>query len=259
MALLAQEREQVVGRARPEHLAGLERQLERRRPEVGEQDVEVVRIEARLLGRALEQELRVVDDVLVDRRARGDEDRDAGPGPPPGPAELLPRRRRSSPGSRPGSTTSSRPMSTPSSRAFVATTPRISPSRRPRSIARRSVGQVAAAIAADPRPRAVALAERLAQPGQEQLDRDARPPEHDRLAAGPQERQRPALGQGHGRAAGAARRVEHRRIDEQDVALAGRRPVAVVRTRTGRPVSASASSPGFPIVAEQQTITGWLP
>ena len=36
---------------------------------------------------------------------------------------------------------SRRPMSTPSSRAFVATTPRISPSRRPCSIDRRSVGR----------------------------------------------------------------------------------------------------------------------
>ena len=67
VALLAEEREQVVGRAGPEDLAGLERQLERRRPQVGEQHVEVVRVEPRLLRRAAEEELRVVDDVLVDR------------------------------------------------------------------------------------------------------------------------------------------------------------------------------------------------
>ena len=46
---LAEEREQVVRRSRPEPLAGLERQLERRRAEVREQDVEVVRVQARLL------------------------------------------------------------------------------------------------------------------------------------------------------------------------------------------------------------------
>ena len=91
--LLGEEREQVVGRARPEHLARLERQLEGRRAQVGEQDVQVVRIEPGLLGRALEQELRVVDDVLVDRRARRDEDGDARALPPPGPPELLPGRR----------------------------------------------------------------------------------------------------------------------------------------------------------------------
>ena len=30
-------------------------------------------------------------------------------------------------------------------------------------------------------------------------------------------------------------------------------------SRLGRPVSVCASSAGFPMVAEQQTITGWLP
>ena len=44
VALLGEEREQVVGRRRPEHLARLERQLERRGAQVGEQDVEVVRV-----------------------------------------------------------------------------------------------------------------------------------------------------------------------------------------------------------------------
>ena len=45
VALLGEEREQVVGRRRPEHLARFERQLERRGAQVGEQDVEVVRVE----------------------------------------------------------------------------------------------------------------------------------------------------------------------------------------------------------------------
>ena len=67
--------------------------------------------------------------------------------------------------------------------------------------------EVAAAIAADATPRAVALAQRFAQAGQQQLDGDPRPPEHDRLAAGAQERECPALGQRHGRAARAARRA----------------------------------------------------
>ena len=30
-------------------------------------------------------------------------------------------------------------------------------------------------------------------------------------------------------------------------------------SRAGRPVSGAASSAGFPIVAEQQTMTGWVP
>jgi hypothetical protein len=70
VVLLGQEREQVVGRPGTEHLARLERQLERGGLQVGQQDVQVVRIEAGLFGRPGEQELRVVDDVLVDRRGR---------------------------------------------------------------------------------------------------------------------------------------------------------------------------------------------
>src|SRR6476619_7727648 len=55
--------------------------------------MQFVRVEACLLGRPLEQELRVVDDVLVDRRPRGDQDGDARALPPARPAELLPRGR----------------------------------------------------------------------------------------------------------------------------------------------------------------------
>ena len=93
MAFLGKECEQVIGRPRPEDLAGIERQLEGRCAQVGQQDVQVVRVEARLLGRSLEQELRMVDDVLVDRRSRGDQDGDAGALPTAGAAELLPGRR----------------------------------------------------------------------------------------------------------------------------------------------------------------------
>ena len=59
------------------------------RPEVRQEDVQVVGVEARLRPGA-EQELRVVDDVLVDRGAGRDHDADAGPRPPTGPPELLP-------------------------------------------------------------------------------------------------------------------------------------------------------------------------
>ena len=50
--LLGEERQQVVRGRRPEDLARLERQLEGGRLEVGEQDVEVVRVQPRLLRRA---------------------------------------------------------------------------------------------------------------------------------------------------------------------------------------------------------------
>ena len=70
------------------------------------------------------------------------------------------------------------------------------------------------------------------------------PAEHDRLAAGPEERQRPAMGEGQGRAAGAGGDgSSQRRIDEEDVALARRRAVAVDEDR--RPAG-EASRPARP-------------
>ncbi len=83
--------------------------------------------------------------------------------------------------------------------------------------------QVAAAVAADPGARAATLAQQFAQAGQKQLHRDARAPEHDRLATCPQEWQGPSLGEVHRRAARPALRVKDRRIDEQDVPLPGGR------------------------------------
>ena len=76
----AEEGQQRLGLGRAETLARLERQLEAGGLEVAEQDVQVVRIQAGLLGRRVEQELRMLDDVAVDRPAAGDQDRDAGPG-----------------------------------------------------------------------------------------------------------------------------------------------------------------------------------
>jgi hypothetical protein len=117
-------------------------------------------------------------------------------------------------------------MSTPSSSALVATTPRISPSRRPFSIA-----QVAAAVAAHPRPRPEILAERLAQGRQHDLDRGPAAAEDDGLTAGPEERHRPAMSQGQVGAAGTRRDMGEGRFDEQDVPLARRRAVPVDQDR----------------------------
>ncbi len=49
MARLRQERQEIVGRPRAEPLAGLERHLEDGGPQVGEQDMEIVRIDPSLL------------------------------------------------------------------------------------------------------------------------------------------------------------------------------------------------------------------
>ena len=159
-------------------------------------------------------------------RARRDEDRDARALAPARPAELLPRRR-----DRARVAGQDRDVQAPDVDAELERIGRddaedlaVAQPSLDRPALRR---QVAAAVAADATARPVALAQRLAEAGQQQLDRDARPPEDDGLAPGAQERQRPALGQRHGRAARAARRFDEGRVDEQDVALAGRGAVAV--------------------------------
>ena len=149
-------------------------------------------------------------------------------------------------------------MSTPSSSALVETTPRISPSRRPVLDGPALRGQVAAAVAPDAAARAVALPERLAQTGEQQLDRDPRPTEDDRLAAGAQEGEGPTLRQRHGRSTRAARGLQDRRVHEQHVAFAGRGAVPVHQPRRS-PGQHRGELAGFPIVAEQHTMIGLLP
>ena len=231
VALLADEREEVVHRPRPEDLARLEGPLERRATQVREQDVEVVRIDPGLLGRALEEELRVVDDVLVDGRARRDEHADADALAPSGATELLPCARDRARIAREHGDVERADVDARAPARSSRRRPRISPSRRPRSIARRSVGQVAAAVATDSRSRPEVLPQRLAKPRQDDLDRDPRPPEDDRLAARADERQRPTLGMRQRRAARARGGVEQRRVDEEHVSRARGRPVPVDEPR----------------------------
>ena len=223
MTLLTQEGEQVVGWTRAEPFARFEREFERGSAQVREQDVQVVRIDTGLLRWPLEQELGVMDDVLVDRRTRGDEDRDARPGPPPGSTELLPGRR-----DRARIAGQDRRVESTDVDAELERVGRDDAEDLP--VSQSSLdgstlgGEIAAAIAPNAAPWPEALPERLAQPGQEQLDRDPRPAEHDGLAVGAQERQRPALGERDRRAARPARRVEQWRVHEQEVSLARRRP-----------------------------------
>jgi len=223
---LAEECEQVVCRPRSEPLAGLEGELEGGRAQVREQDVEVVRVQACLLGAAAEHELRVVDHVLVHRGWRGDEDRHRHVTPPPGAAHLLP-----GGGDGPRVAGEHRHVQAAdvdaqlegvrADHAEHLAIPQAAFDGAPLR------GQVAAPVAADPAARPKVLAQRLAQVREHDLHRHAGPPEHHRLAPGPQERQGPALGQREGGATGTRRRVHDRRVHQQQVLLARRRPVAV--------------------------------
>jgi len=173
-----------------------------------------------------------MDDVLVHGCPRRDEDRDAGALATPGPPELLPGR-----GDGPGIAREDGGIQPTDVDAEFEGVRRDDPEDL--AVTQSALdrpplgGQVAASVAADPAARPVALAQRLTQPGEQDLDRDPRTAEHDRLPAGAQERQGPALGEGRRRAAGPARRLDDRRVDEQDVPLAGWRPGPV--DDTGRP------------------------
>ena len=188
--------------------------------------MQVVRVEARFLGRPLEQELRVVDDVLVDRRSRGDQDGNARALPPAGPPELLPRRRHRTRVA--GEDRDIEPPDVDAELERVRGDDAEDLAIAQPVLDRPTFGwQVAAPVAANAASRSVALAQRFAQSGQQQLDRDPRPPEHDRLAPGAEEGECPPLCEGDGRPARTAGGLHDRRIDKHDVALAGRCPVSV--------------------------------
>ena len=73
-------------------LLGRERQLERRALHVIDEDVQVVGIDERVLGRGVEEERRMPRHELIDRRARRHHHRRRLAGAPAGAAGALPRR-----------------------------------------------------------------------------------------------------------------------------------------------------------------------
>src|SRR2546422_783190 len=91
--------------------------------------------------------------------------------------------------------------------------------------------QIPAAVATHPRARPEVLAERLAEGRQHDLHRGPAATEHDGLATGAEEWQRPAVGDRHRGPACAGSAVGQRRLDEEDVALPARRTVAVDEDR----------------------------
>ncbi len=229
VAFLGEEGQQLVCRRGPESFTGLEGELERGRLEVGEEHVKVVRVETRFFRRSLEDEVRMMDDVLVDGSPAGDKDRHARAEPTAGPADLLP-----GCGNGARITGQHRHVEAADVDAQLEGIGADDPQELALTQAlldRPTLGrEVAAPVAAHPCSRAPALTERLAERGQDELDRGAAPAEDDRLAPGPQERQSPAVRQTEGRAADARGGVEQGRVDEEQVTLAGRGAVAVYET-----------------------------
>ena len=77
VAVLLQDVEQRRSLLDPESLGGRDRQLEARRAQVVEEDVQVVRVDQAVLRRAVEEVLRVGGQELVDGGRRADERRQA--------------------------------------------------------------------------------------------------------------------------------------------------------------------------------------
>ena len=92
MAFLGQEGKQVVGGNPGQRITRVEGQLEGRRPHVGQQHVQVGRVQAGFFGSGIEQVFRVGCHELVDRPGAGDQDGGRGFQPSPRPAHLLPGR-----------------------------------------------------------------------------------------------------------------------------------------------------------------------
>ena len=219
VALLGEEREEVVRRRAAEGLASRERQLERRGPEVRQEDVDVLGVEARLLRGAVEEVLGMARHEPVDGARARDEDRDADVPAAPGAAHLLPRR-----GDRAGIAGQDRGVEAPD------VDPELERVRRDdaEDVARPQPGldrpplvrQVAAAVPAHALVLAASFAHRFAQRREQQLDRDPRAAEDDRLAAGAQERQRRPMREPVGSGPDTRALVERGRVEDDDVPLA---------------------------------------
>jgi hypothetical protein len=85
-----QDAEHLLDVVAPVLLRGRERQLERGALHVLDENVQVVRIDERVLGRRVEEVRRIADDELIERRAAPDEHGRRAPGAPPRASGPLP-------------------------------------------------------------------------------------------------------------------------------------------------------------------------
>ena len=235
------------------------RQLEAGRAQVVEQHVEVVGVDQAVLGRAVEEVVRVRGQELVDGRGRADQGRQARPGPASGTTHLLP-----------GGCDGAR-VADADGRVQAADVDakleRVGCDHAAHAAVAQScldlmplVGQIAAPVAADGVRVAGWRSERLAQVAGEDLDRGPRlranamvctPPPMSRSAE-------PLAGEQRG-AADAELLVGDRRVDDQHVPTAamGRRCRRSDRRAPRAP--APASSRGLAMVALAQMKIGSAP
>ena len=221
-AVLAQDHQHLLHVDRAERIGAAERQLERGALHVVHENVQVVGIHERVLGRGVEEIRRVLGHELIDRRARRHHHRRGTRGPPPGAAGTLP-----GGGNRAGIARHDRHVERADVDAELERVGRdhaahlslaqplldLAPAQR----------KVAAAIAADLLGHARHRLEVLFQIRGEDLGGQPALRKHDHLQIAAQELPRHAPRLGQIRTTDAQLAVHHRRIHEHDELLAARR------------------------------------
>ena len=230
-AVLAQNHQHLLHVDGAERVGAAERQLERRALHVIHQDVQVVGIDQRVLGRGVEEIRRMPGHELIDRRARRHHHRGRPGRPASSAARALP-----GGGNRARVAGHDRHIERADVDAELERVGRDHAAHLPFAQALLDLApaqrQIAAAVAADLLGHARHGLEVLFQVGGENLGGQAALCEHDYLQVASQElpRHPPRLGQI--RAADAEFAIHHRRVHEHDELLAARRPaLADVRER----------------------------
>ena len=199
-----------------------ERQLECRALHVIEQDVEVVRIDQRVLGRRVEEVGRVTDDELVDRRAAGHEHRRRARRPAACPPGALPGRR-----NRARISGQHRHIQRTDVDAELQGVGGNDSPNEPLAKAAldltTTVRQVAAAISADDVRGTRRPVERILQIRRQDLHRETTLREEDQLQVVLEELERDPSGFREIRTANPELRVDDRRVDEEKELLPARR------------------------------------
>ena len=255
VALLGEEGQQVIGGRGAESLAGSEGQLEGGRPQVCQQHVDVLGVQAGLLRAGLEQVVGVGGDVPVEGSGARDEDGHADLLPSAGPADLLP-----GPGDGARIAGDDRHVEPPDVDAQLqgggAHDAQDLPGAQAGLDGAPLRRQVAAPVAAHAVDGPAALAELLPQ-----RSSAAAPPGPGSVRtrwSGAQPAGRRARTAGRAPTAPAGRRSGRRRMGGSRTTTCFSPDGAPLRsmTRTCRPVRVRASSPGLPTVAEQHTNRG---
>ena len=203
-----------------------EGQLEGRALHVGEQDVQVLGVDAALLGGAAEEVVGVLRDELVEGRRVGHQHRYRRAAAPARAPSLLPGRSHAA-----GITEEHGRVEAADVDAQLEGVR--GDDAEHRALAQPALdlaalqGQIAAAVAADDALRSRPRLEGFFQIGHQDLGGQARGREHDGLHALGQERQGHVAGAVQGRLADAELPVHHRRVVDREVLLAPRRAASV--------------------------------